>query len=75
MSERRKIRSAGAKPTRAGGGIIPDELVWPNARDRLKGSWSTDELEALKQARREWYADNGFDYQDWQTRHRVERGL
>lgn len=74
MSERRKLRSAGAKPPSERGGLIPDELLWPSARDRLKGSWSTDELEVLKQARREWYADNGFDYRDWQTRHSVERG-
>lgn len=75
MSERRKIRSAGVKPTRERRGLIPDELRWPSARDRLLGSWSTDELEALKQSREDWYAENGYDYRDWQTRHRVERGL
>lgn len=72
MSDRRSARRS-AQPER--GGLIPDGLRWPSARDRLKGSWSTDEVEALKLARRGWYADNGFDYQDWRVRHRVERGV
>lgn len=72
MGSRRKA-SAKQSPERKG--LIPDALRWPSARDRLLGSRSTDELEALKQSREDWYAENGYDYRDWQTRHRVERGL
>lgn len=68
-------RAASAKQPPERKGLIPDNLRWPNARERLTGSWSAEEIEALRQARRDWYEANGYDYRDWQTRNRVERGV
>lgn len=73
MSERRSARR-GVKPNRVGGGIIPDELRAPSARDRLRDGWTSAEMQALDEARRKWYAGNGFDYNDWRVRNQVERG-
>lgn len=74
MSDRRSARRS-AKQSPERGGIIPDELRTPSVRDRLRGGWSTEDMDALRQARCDWYAENGYDYTDWRVRNQVERGL
>ena len=55
------------------GGVLPDALRYPSARERV-GSVPEDH-DSLEFDRRAWYASNGLDYSDWRVRNQVERGV